>query len=65
VKGGLFLDVVVIQSATILELFSCENKTLLIRGDAGIISLTAYEKQAQNLPFLVLDLGLDIVDSIR
>ena len=35
-KGGLFLDVIVVQSATILELFSCENETLLIRRNAGV-----------------------------
>jgi hypothetical protein len=48
VKGGLLLDVVVTQSAAILELLSSKDKTLLIRGDS----------------FLVLDLSLDIIDSV-
>ena len=45
----LLLDIVVAQSAAILKLFSSENETLLIRRDA----------------FLVLDLGLDIVNGVR
>merc|ERR1740138_475930 len=48
VKGGLLLNVVVRKSATILKLLASEDQTLLVRGD----------------PFLVLDLGLDIVDSV-
>ena len=48
VKSGLLLDVVVGQSATILELLSGKDKTLLIGGDS----------------FLVLDLGLDVVDGV-
>ena len=47
-KSGLLLDVVVGQSATILELLTGKDKTLLIRGDS----------------FLVLDLGLDVVDGV-
>ena len=43
------LDVVVGQSATILELLSGEDQSLLVRWDA----------------LLVLDLALDIVDRIR
>jgi len=42
------LDVVVAQSAAILELLAGEDKTLLIRGNA----------------LLVLDLGLDVVDGV-
>jgi hypothetical protein len=49
VKSGLFLDVVVAQSAAILELLSGEDETLLIWGDS----------------FLVLDLGLDVVNGVR
>ena len=48
VKGGLLLDVVVTQSAAILELFPSENETLLVWRDA----------------FLVLDLGLHVFDSV-
>jgi hypothetical protein len=49
VKSGLFLDVVVAQSAAILELLSGEDETMLIWGDS----------------FLVLDLGLDVVNGVR
>ena len=48
VKGGLLLDVVVAQSAAILELLAGEDETLLIRGNT----------------FLVLDLLLDILNSV-
>ena len=47
-KSGLFLNVVVAQGTTVLELLSGEDQTLLIRGDS----------------FLVLDLGLDVIDGI-
>ena len=47
-QGGFLLDVVVAQGATILQLFSSENKTLLIGWDS----------------FLVLDLGLDVVNGV-
>jgi len=49
VEGGLLLDVVVTQRATILELFASEDKTLLIWWDA----------------LFVLDFGLDVVDGVR
>jgi hypothetical protein len=49
VEGALLLDVVVGKGAPILELLPCENETLLVRRNA----------------LLVLDLGLDIVNSIR
>jgi len=48
VEGGLLLDVVVGQSAAILELLSGEDQALLVRGNA----------------LLVLDLGLDVVDGV-
>jgi len=48
VKGGFLLDIVIIQCASILKLLSGKNQTLLIRRNA----------------FLVLDFGLDIIDSI-
>ena len=48
-EGGLLLNVVVRESATVLELLSSENQALLIGRDA----------------LLVLDLGLHIVDSVR
>uniref|UniRef100_A0A453JVS0 Uncharacterized protein n=1 Tax=Aegilops tauschii subsp. strangulata TaxID=200361 RepID=A0A453JVS0_AEGTS len=49
VKGGLLLDVVVRQSAAILELLTSKDEALLVRGDA----------------LLVLDLRLDVVYGVR
>ena len=37
VQGGLLLDVVVGQSAAVLQLLSGENETLLIRWDAFLV----------------------------
>ena len=37
VKGGLLLDVVVRKSATILELLTSEDQTLLVRGDTLLV----------------------------
>jgi hypothetical protein len=48
VEGRLFLDVVIAQGATILELLASKDKTLLIGRNA----------------FLILNLALYIVDSI-
>ena len=48
VKSGLLLNVVVRQRSAILELLSCKDESLLVRWDA----------------LLVLNLGLDIVDSV-
>jgi hypothetical protein len=48
VERGLLLDVVVGQGAAILQLLAGEDEALLVRRDA----------------FLVLDLGLDIVDGV-
>ena len=48
-KSRLLLDVVVAQSAAVLELFPSEDKSLLVWGDT----------------LLVLDLGLDVFDSVR
>ena len=47
-EGRLFLDVVVRECTTILELLSGEDETLLIWRNA----------------LLVLDLGLDVVDGV-
>jgi hypothetical protein len=49
VKGRLLLDVVVRKGAAVPKLLSSKNKSLLVRGNA----------------FLILDLGLDVVDSVR
>jgi len=48
VEGRLLLDVVIRKGAAILELLSGEDETLLVWGDT----------------FLVLDLGLDVVDGV-
>jgi len=48
-KGGLLLDVVIGESATILQLLAGENQPLLVGRDA----------------FLVLNLCLDILDAVR
>ena len=47
-ESGFLLDVVVGKGAAIFELLASEDETLLIRRNA----------------FLVLDLGLDVVDGI-
>merc|ERR1711908_168562 len=49
VEGRLLLDVVVLESAAILELLAGEDQALLVRGDS----------------LLVLDLGLDGLNSVR
>ena len=48
-EGRLLLNVVVGESSTIFELLSSEDESLLIRRNT----------------FLVLDLGLDVVDCVR
>jgi hypothetical protein len=48
VEGGLLLDVVIGEGATILQLLAREDEALLVRGDT----------------FLVLDLGLDTIDGV-
>ena len=48
-EGGFLLDVVVRKGAAVLELLAGEDQTLLVRGNA----------------FLVLDLGLDVLDGVR
>ena len=47
-EGRLLLDVVIGQGTTILELLASENQALLVRRNA----------------FLILNLTLDIVDSV-
>jgi hypothetical protein len=47
-KSRFLLDVVIRQSATVLELLASEDQALLVRRDA----------------LLVLDLALDIVDGV-
>merc|ERR1712189_58561 len=47
-KCGLLLDVVITQSATVLQLFTSKNKTLLVGWNT----------------FFVLDLGFNIINGI-
>jgi len=48
VKGGFFLDVVVGEGSSVLELFTSEDQSLLIGRDS----------------FFVLDFGLDVFDGV-
>ena len=48
-KSGFFLDVVVSKSSSVIELFSSENKSLLIWRDS----------------FFVLDLLFDVFNRVR
>ena len=47
-KSRLLLDIVIGKSTAVLKLLACEDQALLVRGNA----------------FLVLDLRLNVVDSI-
>ena len=47
-QSRFFLDIVIRKRSAIFQLFSCENKSLLIRGDS----------------FFVLDFGLHIFDGV-
>ena len=49
VKRWVLLDWIVLKSVSIFQLFSCKYQALLIRGNS----------------FLVLDLGLDVLNAIR
>lgn len=74
-ERGLLLDVIVGQSPAILQLLASEDQALLIRGDAderegervrvltGAITTRRADKES-NLPLLVLDLCLDIVNGV-
>ncbi len=48
-QSALLLDVVVREGATVFQLLTCKDKTLLVRGNT----------------LLVLDLGLDVVNGVR
>ena len=47
-EGGFLLDVVVLESSSILELLTCEDESLLIWGNT----------------FFVLDLSLDVLNGV-
>ena len=65
VKGRLFLDVVVAQGSSILQLLSGKDESLLVRWNA------LPDKQSESIIdgttscSLVLDFRLDIVDGVR
>jgi len=49
VEGRFFLDVVISKCSTVFELFTGEDKSLLVRRDT----------------FFVLDLGFDVFNRVR
>jgi hypothetical protein len=67
VEGGLLLDIIIRECAAIFELLAGEDQALLIGRDAKArVSQTHsnLDKQEVGLPLFVLDLGLDIVNSV-
>lgn len=66
-KSGLLLNVVVAQSAAILQLLSGENETLLVWWDSGyhVSPFLLLPLNQCDIPLLVLNLGLHIVDGVR
>jgi hypothetical protein len=68
VKGRLLLNIIVTESAPILKLLAGKDQALLIRRNAKIINQchSTFDSIIWcSSPFFVLDLGLDIVNSIR
>ena len=68
-KCRLLLDVIVAESATILELLACENQPLLIRRDTGwwtggSVMSKLWRQSTMDSPLLVLDLCFNIIDSV-
>ena len=67
VEGGLLLNVVVRQGAPVLELLAGKNEALLVRRNAAArrsVALSRFDVMGRYAPFLVLDLGLDVVDGV-
>jgi len=65
VEGGLLLDVVVRKGAPILKLLASEDEALLVRGNTvRHISGHPLEIGALHSPFLVLNLGLHVIDGV-
>jgi hypothetical protein len=65
VQRRLLLDIVVVEGASILELLAGEDQALLVRGNAVHKSSgNAVRLAYLNSPFLVLDLGFNIVDGV-
>jgi hypothetical protein len=64
-EGRLLLDVVVGESAAILELLAGEDETLLVRGNTLLVCrLLDTDAPPQSEPH-TLNLGLHIVDGVR
>ena len=65
-KGRLLLDIVIGQSASILELLASEDQALLIWWNTteAASELCNRGMRRGGLPFFILDLCLDIVDGI-
>ena len=67
-ESRLLLDVVVAERAAVLELLAREDQALLVGRDAegpAVWSAQVRWRKEYNVPLLVLDLGLDIVDGVR
>ena len=64
-EGGLFLDVVVREGTSILQLLASEDQTLLVRWDTGKSVSTSYTKVDDNATYpslsWILALTLSIV----
>ena len=68
VESRLLLNVVVRESTPVLKLLPGEDETLLVGRDAnkaGAKYSTRDHGAIRNVPLLVLDLGLDVVNGIR
>ncbi len=65
-EGGFFLDVVIGQRSTILELLASEDQALLVGRDPTrkMIKKSPRQNDGLDVPFLVLNFRLDIVDCI-
>ena len=64
-KSTLFLDVIIGEGATIFKLLSRKDKTLLIRRNTKGDQFIYCHPDSQYLPFFILNLGLNVVDSVR
>jgi hypothetical protein len=64
VQSRFLLDVVVAQSTTILKLLPSKNQSLLVRRNSIEVVNTISQTRKKIEPFFVLDLCLDIVDSV-
>ena len=67
VEGALLLDVVVAEGSAVFKLLTGEDQSLLVGGDAFLVCVVSVVSDfgQRGEVNLTLDLGLDIVDSIR